>query len=68
MIAERTKEIMEAQRQRFREKFGRDWREDDPVFFDPDASEPRPMSGVKAARTRRRSRLDSAVAKLAHRP
>jgi hypothetical protein len=45
--AERTQEIIEAQRQRFREKFGRDWGPDDPVFFDPDASEPVPMSAVK---------------------
>ena len=47
MIAERTKGILEAQRQRFRDKFGRDWREGDPVFFDPDASEPSPMSEFK---------------------
>jgi hypothetical protein len=45
--AERTQEIIEAQRQRFREKFGRDWGPDDPVFLDPDASEPVPMSAVK---------------------
>src|SRR5215470_17590266 len=47
MIAERTWEIVEAQRQRFREKFGRDWGPNDPVFFDPDATEPVPMSAVK---------------------
>jgi hypothetical protein len=46
-IAERTREILEAQRQRFREKFGRDWGPNDPVFFDPDAPEPVPMSAVK---------------------
>ena len=47
MIDARTREILEGQRQRFREKFGRDWQENDPVFFDPDASEPSPMSAVK---------------------
>src|SRR4051812_30396502 len=47
MIAERTKGILKAQRQRFREKFGREMGPGDPVFFDPDAAEPRPMSGVK---------------------
>src|SRR5215467_9991923 len=43
----RTQEILETQRQRFREKFGRDWGPNDPVFFDPDATEPVPMSAVK---------------------
>jgi hypothetical protein len=37
------REIIEAQRQRFIEKFGRDWGPDDPIFFDPSADEPRPM-------------------------
>jgi hypothetical protein len=46
-ITERTQEILETQRQRFREKFGRDWGPNDPVFFDPDATEPVPMSAVK---------------------
>ena len=46
-IAERTRELIEAQRQRFREKFGRDQGPDDPLFFDPDAAEPVPMSTVK---------------------
>ena len=43
----RTKEILEAQREAFRKKFGRDWKAGDPVFFDPDADEPTPMSTVK---------------------
>jgi hypothetical protein len=47
MVDARTCEILEGQRQRFRQKFGRDWQENDPVFLDPDASEPRPMSAVK---------------------
>ena len=37
------REIIEAQRQRFIEKFGRDWGPHDPNFFDPSADEPRPM-------------------------
>ena len=32
------------QRELFREKFGRDWGPDDPIFFDPDADTPTPMS------------------------
>jgi hypothetical protein len=46
-ITERTREILEAPRQRFREKFGRDPGPSDPVFFDPDTSEPVPMSAVE---------------------
>ena len=46
-INERTRGILEAQQQRFREKFGRDAGPNDPVFFDPDAAEPVPMSAVK---------------------
>jgi hypothetical protein len=45
-ITERTQAILEAQQQRFREKFGRDPGPSDPVFFDPDAPEPVPMSTV----------------------
>lgn len=37
----------EAQAARFRVKFGRDPGPDDPVFFDPDAEEPRPTPVVK---------------------
>src|SRR5215831_5606347 len=46
-INRRTRKIIEAQLERFRAKFGRDWGPDDPVFFDPDAAEPVPMSAVK---------------------
>jgi hypothetical protein len=45
-ITERTQEILENQRLRFREKFGRDPGPSDPVFFDPDAPDPVPMSAV----------------------
>jgi hypothetical protein len=34
--------MMESQARRFRDKFGRDPRPEDPIFFDPDADEPRP--------------------------
>ena len=37
-------DILERQRLAFREKFGRDPGLGDPVFFDPDADEPRPFS------------------------
>jgi hypothetical protein len=40
-LEQQTKEALEGQRERFRAKFGRDWRPDDPIFFDPDADEPR---------------------------
>jgi hypothetical protein len=40
-------EILEEQRDRFRQKFGRYWGPNDPVFFDPDADTPTPMLGVK---------------------
>jgi hypothetical protein len=46
-VDRRTREILDGQRQRFREKFGRDWGDDDPVFFDPDADSPTPISAVK---------------------
>jgi hypothetical protein len=36
--------VLEYQRRRFEEKFGRPIGPDDPVFFDPDADEPRPLS------------------------
>jgi hypothetical protein len=38
------REAFEANRLAFREKFGRDPGPDDPVFFDPDADEPTPLS------------------------
>ena len=37
-------DILEKQRLAFRQKFGRDPGPGDPVFFDPDADEPRPFS------------------------
>ena len=40
-------QFLKAQQQRFREKFGREPGPSDPVFFDPDAPNPVPMSAVK---------------------
>lgn len=37
------RQILERQRERFREKFGREPGPDDPIFFDPDEAEPRPF-------------------------
>jgi hypothetical protein len=37
------REAMERQAELFREKFGRDPGPEDPIFFDPDADEPRPF-------------------------
>jgi hypothetical protein len=39
-------EALEESRRAFREKFGRDPGPDDPVFFDRDADEPRPMTNM----------------------
>jgi len=46
-----TAAALQAQLRRFEEKFGRPPGPDDPVFFDPDADEPRPMpmAGLEAA-------------------
>jgi integrase len=40
---EQTRELLDAQRDAFRVKFGREPGPNDPVFFDPDADEPRPI-------------------------
>ncbi|HEV7451600.1 MAG TPA: hypothetical protein VGO16_09495 [Pseudonocardiaceae bacterium] len=44
------REAMERQAERFREKFGRDPGPEDPIFFDPDADEPRPFDLDTATR------------------
>ena len=38
---EQLREMLEGQVRRFRDKFGRDPSPEDPIFFDPDADEPR---------------------------
>lgn len=40
-------DLLKDQIARFREKFGRDPGPDDPLLFDPDAHEPRPMDAAK---------------------
>ncbi len=40
--------LLEHQRRQFEEKFGRPMGPDDPVFFDPDSDEPRPISLLDA--------------------
>jgi hypothetical protein len=37
-------QVLEGQHEGFRQKFGREMRGDDPVFFDPDADRPMPMT------------------------
>jgi hypothetical protein len=44
------REMMESQARRFRDKFGRDPGPEDPIFFDPDADEPRPRELDTVAR------------------
>jgi hypothetical protein len=42
--------VLEEQRERFRQKFGRDPRPEDPVLFDDDSDDPRPLSAEKFTR------------------
>ena len=49
-ITQEQAEMLEALRQKFIEKFGREPGPDDPVFFDPDADTPQPISEEKLAR------------------
>ena len=43
------RQALDAQLERFRQKFGRDPGPDDPIFFDPDATEPRLLDGATVA-------------------
>ena len=43
----KSRAALNEQRQAFRQKFGRDPDPGDPIFFDPDADEPRPMDPAK---------------------
>ncbi len=43
-------QVLEEQRQAFREKFGCEPGPDDPIFFDPDCDTPQPMSQEKLSR------------------
>lgn len=40
-------ELLDARRQAFREKYGRDMEPGDPVFWDPEAATPTPISEAK---------------------
>jgi hypothetical protein len=46
-LAAQAEQALRQQRRAFREKFGRDWRPGDPVFFDPHLDTPVRMSEVK---------------------
>jgi hypothetical protein len=46
---QKLREALDAQLERFRQKFGRDPGPDDPVFFDPDAAEPRALDDATVA-------------------
>jgi len=43
-------EVLEEQRERFRQRFGRDPRPEEPVLFDEDCDHPRPLSAEKFIR------------------
>lgn len=43
-MTKQVSDILDEQMKRFRQKFGRDPRPEDPVLFDEDADEPRPIS------------------------
>lgn len=47
-ITPRMQEIIENQLERFREKFGRDPGQNEPIFFDPDAAEPVPIGDLQS--------------------
>ena len=42
-LFQESREALQRQLERFREKFGRDPEPGDPIFFDPDADTPQPM-------------------------
>src|SRR5271167_4195534 len=63
--AEAQRAIQE-QLRKFREKFGRDAGPEDPIFFDPDADTPQPIS--KADLDERTGQILSAAGKAAVRP
>jgi len=46
-LSPEARQAIERQLAAFREKFGRDPNDDDPIFFDPDADDPVPLSDEK---------------------
>ena len=57
---------LDEQKRRFREKFGRDAGPEDPIFFDPDADTPQPIS--KAGLDEMTGQILSAAGKSGVRP
>ena len=49
-LSPEARHAIERQLAAFREKFGRDPSDDDPIFFDPDANDPVPLSDEKYER------------------
>lgn len=49
-LTEKLNEALDEQRERFRQKFGRDPRPEDPVLFDEDCDDPQPLSAQKFQR------------------
>ena len=47
-LSPEAREIIQEQLEAFKAKFGREPVGDDPIFFDPDESEPKPFSQAKA--------------------
>lgn len=52
---------IEAQRERFREKFGRDPAPEDPLFFDPNLDEPTPLDEQTVMRALRKAISDAGL-------
>jgi len=50
-LSPEVRQAIERQLAAFREKFGRDPNDDDPIFFDPDTADPLPLSDEKDERT-----------------
>jgi len=50
-LSPEVRQAIERQLAAFREKFGRDPNDDDPILFDPDADDPVPLSDEKDERT-----------------
>ena len=49
-LSPEARQAIDRQLTAFREKFGRDPTDDDPIFFDPDAADPVPLSDEKYER------------------
>jgi len=47
-LSNRSVEILKRRKQAFKAKFGREMGPDDPIFFDPNANEPRPLNAEQS--------------------